>query len=198
SSSVAICVLLRLAVPSRNWSAVNEARPGISAGSESAPDLIHKLQLMVGSLCCSSTSTVKPLGSWNSAGCGSLTFRISLFTGARFRRVTFEGSCLASPRAGCGAENCAGIRGAGGGVKVFFNMVCSLLHTGGAGGPRAGHSDDHGTVRGHQVLLRSLLYLLGGHGGNLVELTVDQVGIVVKNGQGPDLVRQEESRTPCL
>src|SRR5262249_61780038 len=70
SSSVAIWVLLRLAVPSRNWSAVNEARPGISAGSESAPDLIHRLQLLVGGLWFSRTRTVKTLGSWDVARWG--------------------------------------------------------------------------------------------------------------------------------
>src|SRR5205807_8093951 len=86
SNSDAIWVADLLAVPWRIKSAVKEAKPGISLGSERAPDLIHKKEETVGSLCCSITSKVRPLGSWTSLAWGSFTFRISWLTGTRFKR----------------------------------------------------------------------------------------------------------------
>ena len=91
-------------MPSRNISAVALASPGSSLGSAKAPVFTHSVKATVGSLCCSSTSTVRPLASLVSRGFGNWTRRTSLLTGARLSRFTSDTAVLlplpgACPRA---------------------------------------------------------------------------------------------------
>src|SRR5579872_1354685 len=148
---------------------------------------------MVGNLCCSSTRIVRPLGSETSVGCGSLTLRISLFTGTRFKRWTLDGNCLASPVAGCWATAMAALSPAISTTdKHFFSMVISSLPCGAAAGTSSGCGDHDGSMRGYQVLLRGLLDLIGGDGTKLVIGRVDQVRIVIKNGKSSNLIGQSQ------
>ena len=98
SSSSAICLLVRLWVPSRSICAVAEAKPDKLAGSKRAPaSRICNWANTLGRRWSSKIKTVSPFASFTSTGFGRWTRSVSLDTGALFLRSTLlEGTAKES------------------------------------------------------------------------------------------------------
>src|ERR1044071_6977476 len=86
AASSASWSVVRLCVPSSSRSAVKEARPGLSRGFISLPLKTVSPAETMGRLCCSTSSTVRPLASLNLFGTGSESLEAAPAAGCGGRR----------------------------------------------------------------------------------------------------------------
>src|SRR6185369_1631636 len=83
STCSAMSLLLRVLVPSRNSVAVKVDKPRKSAGSARPPLMITICMVTMGTVVRGNKTTRRPLDNVASCALGRLTFKTSLFTGAR-------------------------------------------------------------------------------------------------------------------
>ena len=124
-------------------------------------------------------STVRPLSSLASTGRGSLTLISSLETGALFLRSTLLSETLLSDSGDCCARATA--HGSQDERNQLLHMASHLPLLAALARPFR-HGEDDGLVGVHQVLFGDALHVFLGDAQGLLDLGVDQVGIVVVDG----------------
>src|ERR1017187_7819800 len=164
SLSSAICLLLRVAVPSRIIVAVTLARPIMLAGSSSPPaPRMPRDSEICGSRWSSRIRTVRPLSRRVSTGLGSLTFSTSCETGALFLKAAlasfFGGATVCIPGIGVIGGACAQAIPRPTGIRQIsvFRMVVSFPAYALLARPGRGRllrqRHDYGTVILREILL---------------------------------------------
>src|ERR1017187_7647311 len=183
SLSSAICLLLRVAVPSRIIVAVTLARPIMLAGSSSPPaPRMPRDSEICGSRWSSRIRTVRPLSRRVSTGLGSLTFSTSCETGALFLPISLA-SFFGGAFPGIGIiggvwpqsiQRPTGIRQ----ISIFRMVVsfCAYALLGHRGGLLR-QRDDYGTVVLREILLRHPHHVLLGDCRHFPIRFVDHIGI---------------------